>query len=165
MEWKILSRTRIVCAVALLLGSGVGCQSESTTTEEAVPAKAEKVEAVVEAEVPAVPAPQGEAAVGEPAADAEADEDDLVLFAEGLPEEDGPAPLKVQFTVESLVGGEMDGPKFAWDFGDGSPPSQEASPTHVYENPGEYTVTIRVVDATGQRGWDEVEVEVYAPDE
>lgn len=168
MEWNVPSRTRAVWAVALLLGS-VGCQSEPAQDERAAAGKAEIV-----AEAPAPPAdaepneaPAADAKPAQaPAAAADADEfdDDLVLFAEGLPEEDGPAPLEVRFSVESLIGGEMDGPKFTWDFGDGSPPSNEASPVHKYEKPGEYTVTIRIVDATGQRGWDEIEIEVYEPE-
>lgn len=38
---------------------------------------------------------------------------------------------------------------YAWDFGDGSPPSTETHPTHVYASPGLYTVTLRVVGPVG----------------
>ena len=93
----------------------------------------------------------------------EDDEDALVLLAEGEPEE-GTAPLSVKLVVESLVDDEMDHPKYDWEFGDGTPNSNEASPTHVYEKPGSYTVTIRIVDAKGMRGWDEVDIEVEEPE-
>ena len=86
-------------------------------------------------------------------------DDDLVLFAEGEPEE-GAAPLTVRFQAESLVENEIEEPQYTWDFGDGSDVSREANPTHTYEQSGDYTVTVRVVDASGQRGWDEVEIVV-----
>lgn len=38
---------------------------------------------------------------------------------------------------------------YQWDFGDGSPVSNLASPEHVYANPGLYTVTLTVVDSNG----------------
>ena len=33
---------------------------------------------------------------------------------------------------------------FEWDFGDGSPPVSSFAPTHIYETPGAYTVTLTV---------------------
>jgi PKD repeat protein len=36
---------------------------------------------------------------------------------------------------------------FSWDFDDGSDPSTAANPTHVYEEPGTYTVTLTVIDS------------------
>jgi PKD repeat protein len=43
---------------------------------------------------------------------------------------------------------DMDGEikKVVWDFGDGSPTIEAISPTHVYTNPGKYTVTLTVWD-------------------
>jgi hypothetical protein len=38
---------------------------------------------------------------------------------------------------------------YAWDFGDGGPPSTETHPTHVFAAPGRYTVTLRVVGPAG----------------
>jgi gliding motility-associated-like protein len=38
---------------------------------------------------------------------------------------------------------------FIWDFGDGSPVSNQASPSHQYPNPGTYNVTLIAVDSTG----------------
>ncbi|MCH7703293.1 MAG: PKD domain-containing protein, partial [Planctomycetes bacterium] len=40
---------------------------------------------------------------------------------------------------------------YEWDFGDGSPLETEASVTHSYAEPGEYTVTLTVIDNAGQR--------------
>jgi PKD domain len=89
--------------------------------------------------------------------------DDLVLLAEGDPDF-GDVPLTVKFTVESLVSPDMKEPKYTWNFGDGSAESQEAAPTHTFTKVGEYDVTVRVIDADGVHGWDEVEVDVEAPD-
>ncbi|MEO1272959.1 MAG: PKD domain-containing protein, partial [Myxococcota bacterium] len=38
---------------------------------------------------------------------------------------------------------------WSWDFGDGSPVSTDASPTHSYLDPGQYTVTLTVTDNEG----------------
>ena len=112
----------------------------------------------VSVEATAVPtAAPTEAAAGE-----DPYEDSLVLLAEGEPDT-GPAPLTVQFAVESLVVDAISGARYTWDFGDGSPKSNDASPTHTYEKAGEYTATIGIVDASGERGWDEVDIYVEEP--
>ena len=137
-------------AALLALAFAAGCQSCQGTPDP-----------------PPASAPEGAAAPAEqPAAaadDEEFDEDALVLLAEGN-EEDGPVPLTVTFTVESLIADPMNGPTYEWNFGDGSPVSKEASPTHTYTKPGSYTAVIRVVDAEGQHGWDEVEIEAEEPE-
>lgn len=139
----------------LLLLSGVavmpGCQSCQNTGE------------VPPAAPPAAEQPAAEGAPAAADAEDEVDEDALVLLAEGEPE-DGEAPLSVKFTVESLIEDEMNNPQYKWDFGDGSPVATEASPTHVFEKAGSYTVTIRIVDAAGQLGWDEVDIDVDEPE-
>ncbi len=38
--------------------------------------------------------------------------------------------------------------EWSWDFGDGNA-SSEAAPTHVYENPGAYTITVSIKDSQG----------------
>lgn len=38
---------------------------------------------------------------------------------------------------------------YVWDFGDGSPVSNEDFPTHVYEEPGSYTVTLTTINSGG----------------
>ncbi|RMG32089.1 MAG: PKD domain-containing protein [Bacteroidetes bacterium] len=55
----------------------------------------------------------------------------------------GPAPLTVQFTNLSQSGTE-----FLWEFGDGNT-STEQNPTHTYETPGLYTVSLTVRNAGG----------------
>lgn len=145
----------------LLLGllAMAGCQSCQETSQPPPPSPTLPPAAAPVAEPePAEPQP----AAGADAVEEEVDEDALVLLAEGDPE-DGEAPLSVKFMVESLLDDAMNGPQYKWDFGDGSPVSTEASPTHVYEKPGSYTATIRIVDAAGQLGWDEVDIEVDEP--
>lgn len=39
--------------------------------------------------------------------------------------------------------------EYRWNFGDGSSTSFEENPTHSYESPGDYTVTLTVVDEDG----------------
>ena len=143
--------TLLLMIAFLALGGCQSCQESATPPPPAPPT------------VAADPAQQAPAVA--PAAeegDEEVDEDALVLLAEGEPDI-GPAPLKVVFTVESLLDETMKEPKYTWDFGDGSPVSNEAGPTHVYEKPGSYTATIRIVDKDQQLGWDEVDVEVEEP--
>ena len=57
----------------------------------------------------------------------------------------GPAPLSVQFT-DSSTGTPT---SWTWSFGDGET-SSERHPRHSYANPGIYTVSLSVGDATGQ---------------
>lgn len=42
--------------------------------------------------------------------------------------------------------------KFEWDFGDGSPVSNEATPNHVYKNPGTYQCSLQYTTAAGCTG-------------
>lgn len=86
-------------------------------------------------------------------------EDDLNLFAVGEPDT-GDGPLTVHFSVESLVVDKMEDPDYLWDFGDGSEPSTEASPTHTYERPGQFIATVKTIDASGETGMDDVWVQV-----
>ncbi len=37
---------------------------------------------------------------------------------------------------------------YHWDFGDGSTPSSEKNPTHVYEKPGKYNYTLTITDSS-----------------
>lgn len=50
-------------------------------------------------------------------------------------------PATIEFQNNTL-GGET----FTWDFGDGSQPSTEISPTHTYQQAGSYKVDLHVVD-------------------
>jgi PKD repeat protein len=56
-------------------------------------------------------------------------------------------PLTVTFSDESY--GAID--TWEWNFGDGSPPSYERNPTHAYNTPERYTVSLTVI---GQDGLD-----------
>ncbi len=150
-----------VIALSACLG---GCEQE----QAAPPQKA--VSATAAPAAPAAPAPPtamatAPAAAAAPAAPAEDSYDDeLVLLAEGDPEV-GEAPLKTRFSAESLVFDEMPGDaKYTWDFGDGSPVSHEATPTHTFEKVGEYVVSVEVVVGSGEKGSDEVDIEVLAPE-
>lgn len=67
----------------------------------------------------------------------------LSAVAEALPATEGCAPFDVQF--DNLGYG---GLTYYWDFGDGSPVSNEEAPSHLYPNPGEYEVQLIAEDPT-----------------
>jgi len=56
----------------------------------------------------------------------------------------GPVPLPVSF-VANASDPNGDSLSYFWDFGDGNNSSEE-NPTHVFHNPGSYTVTVEVSD-------------------
>jgi gliding motility-associated-like protein len=55
----------------------------------------------------------------------------------------GCAPYTAIFNNTSLAG-----QTFTWDFGDGSPQSNDVNPVHVYNNVGKYTVKLVAVDSS-----------------
>jgi subtilisin family serine protease len=55
----------------------------------------------------------------------------------------GEAPLQVDFTDESPAA-----TSWLWDFGDGNT-SMDQNPTHIYNDPGLYTVTLDITDPNG----------------
>jgi subtilisin family serine protease len=57
----------------------------------------------------------------------------------------GTAPLTVAFTNKSI--GQIGG--YSWNFGDGSPISNETNPTHVFNGDGNFTVTLTVTATNG----------------
>lgn len=57
----------------------------------------------------------------------------------------GCQPIEVSFNNGSS---NLENPSYVWEFGDGSTETQ-ANPTHLYENPGQYDVTLTVTNATG----------------
>jgi len=64
----------------------------------------------------------------------------------------GGLPLTVNFSSEgSLDEDPGDSIRYEWDFGDGSPISLEANPTHTYTQPGRYTAVLTVIDSSGLR--------------
>lgn len=48
---------------------------------------------------------------------------------------------------------------YLWNFGDGETSSSK-NPTHVYENPGTYTVTLKITDADGGESTDTSQIEI-----
>ncbi len=58
------------------------------------------------------------------------------------------AQSEENFVEYTFTNTSTDGESFLWDFGDGNT-STEESPTHVYETPGVYTVTLEVTNAAG----------------
>lgn len=64
-----------------------------------------------------------------------------LLLAQFVTPVAGCAPYLAVFDNTSLGG-----QQFTWDFGDGSPISTSVSPTHLYSNPGIYTVRLSATD-------------------
>ena len=58
---------------------------------------------------------------------------------------DGLPPLSVQFNDES----QEKPTSWEWDFGDGTPPSTEQNPVHIYTKPGVYAVTLIATNTAG----------------
>jgi PKD domain-containing protein len=85
----------------------------------------------------------------------------LVLLSSADPDE-GPAPLTVQFSTESLD--ETVNPKYVWNFGDGSKEMRGQNVTHTYKKPGEYKAIVRVTDDDGNAGKDDVPITVQRPE-
>jgi len=63
---------------------------------------------------------------------------------------DGKLPLAVTFGVLEELDEGIE--TYLWNFGDGSEPSAEASPTHTYEEEGQYTVTLTVTGIDDECG-------------
>jgi PKD repeat protein len=65
---------------------------------------------------------------------------------------DGPSPLTVNFSsAGSLDEDPGESIRYEWDFGDGSPLSEEANPTHTYTTRGRFTAILSVIDSSGKR--------------
>ena len=111
---------------------------------------------------PAAPTPAAAAAAPAPAGQAAAPSDDLYVDLEGDPDEGAP-PLTVKWT--STVEDGTPPYTYKWDFGDGSPASTEANPTHVYQKEGEFTATLTVNDSKGLNGSEEYDILVEKDDE
>ena len=114
-------------------------------------------------------APPPEAGKAPPPAPTLTEEDEallkkLLLHVSAEPDY-GPAPLTVQFTVEHFATDNPVKPKYTWDFGDGSKKSREQNPKHTYKKPGKYKAVIKVTDAVGQAGEDDLPIEVVKPED
>ncbi len=88
--------------------------------------------------------------------------DELYVDLEGDPDEGAP-PLTVKWT--STVEDGTPPYTYKWDFGDGSPASTEANPTHVYAKEGEFTATLSVSDSKGLNGSEEYDILVEKEEE
>ncbi|MFJ8587481.1 ThuA domain-containing protein [Streptomyces sp. NPDC093595] len=64
----------------------------------------------------------------------------------------GKAPLRVAFSSAGTTDADGDTLTYTWDFGDGTPPSTAAHPTHTYRKNGTYTATVTAEDPTGRTG-------------
>ena len=71
----------------------------------------------------------------------------------------GPAPLTVNFTTTSGCDSTRTITGFFWDFGDGLKPGTDKA-THVYDTPGTYEATCKVVDSEGGFAISTVEITV-----
>ncbi|WP_189362904.1 PKD domain-containing protein, partial [Algibacter mikhailovii] len=71
----------------------------------------------------------------------------------------GPAPLTISFN--SIGSSDDKGiTAYAWDFGDGTSVSNEASPSHIFTAAGNYTVTLTVSDVEGESATDSIDITV-----
>jgi len=61
----------------------------------------------------------------------------------------GSAPLTVKFDARGSTDADGDPLTYSWNFGDGTPGSTSATPTHTYTSPGTYTATVTVTDDRG----------------
>ena len=80
-----------------------------------------------------------------------ADTDEITLTINPRPEADyfaSQADGCLGMTV-SFIENTTDGIAFQWDFGDGSPVSNEANPSHTYEQAGSYVVTLTTIGVGG----------------
>ncbi|GMA33218.1 carbohydrate-binding protein [Litorihabitans aurantiacus] len=64
----------------------------------------------------------------------------------------GLAPLEVSFSSEGTRHPNGDPITLQWTFGDGSEPSSEANPVHVYEEEGSYVAQLTATDPEGRTG-------------
>ena len=76
----------------------------------------------------------------------------------------GQAPLLVQFSPEGSADPDGFLESYAWNFGDGSPVSDAASPAHTYVRGGVFTATLTVTDDGGRSASSVVVVTVTPPD-
>ena len=88
---------------------------------------------------------------------------DVPVAAANASPTSGKAPLAVAFSSAGTV--DIDGTiaAYSWDFGDGSPVSADANPTHTYAALGTYTATLTVTDDRGATDSADVTVNVAAP--
>ena len=81
----------------------------------------------------------------------------IIVWSDANPSS-GPAPLAVEFVADPPPG--VTGPTYAWDFGDGSAAGSGPSVKHTFAKPGVYKVMLKVSNAAGLLGEDELRVKV-----
>lgn len=73
----------------------------------------------------------------------------------------GAAPLEVNFSAEgSMDFDPEDQLTYSWDFGDGSSNNNTPNPSHTFEKPGIYPVTLTVTDMEGEKASSKLEIQV-----
>jgi PKD domain len=75
----------------------------------------------------------------------------------------GEIPLSVKLDVTINEGGGTPPYTITWDFGDATPFSNDQSPTHVYEFPGEFRASVIVRDKNGKTAQDFADVIAEEP--
>jgi hypothetical protein len=148
-------------AIALLaVASGCGgCEPSKEAPPASQPASQEAQPPVAEPPMQPPAAEQPPPAAPEAPA-AEEEDDDCFVILDANPDY-GPAPLKVQFSADvECTSGD---PKFQWDFGDGSPKSNEEKPLHTYTKPGEFPASVVVTGPKGGTDSDELDILVEEP--
>lgn len=104
-------------------------------------------------EVPPAETPAAAAAPATPAAE----EGDCIVIGDAIPDYGAP-PLNVEFSAEAECSAGQ--PTFRWDFGDGSPPSNQPNVTHTYRAAGDYTAVVTVTGPDGSTSTDEIDITV-----
>jgi len=80
----------------------------------------------------------------------------VIIWAEAKPT-NGAAPLAVAFSVDPPDG--VSDPVYSWQFGDGSSGTGQ-SVSHTFDKPGIYRVLLKVTNASGALGQDELRIKV-----
>lgn len=81
----------------------------------------------------------------------------LIIWSEAKPT-NGSAPLKVAFTADPPPS--VSDAIYTWQFGDGGATSTGQSVSHTFERPGVYKVLLKVSNASGALGEDELRIKV-----
>jgi len=74
----------------------------------------------------------------------------------------GTAPLTVKFSSAGSADAEGPLASTSWNFGDNTPVSTEANPSHVYTAPGTYSAVLTVTDSAGAKATSSVSIVVSA---
>ena len=167
-------RARIVSLTGLFTGliaiGAWGCSHDQQAVAENTGQQAAAAPTAPKAPAPAAepPTARGQAAgKGKAAGKGEEPDSEILMtlnFAADSDIDNGAPPLAVKFTVD-MYDDDVVNPKYEWNFGDGSPESHEASPTHTFTKLGHYRITLRMTDDKGRSGSDDVEVDVVRPED